>query len=133
MIRRPPRSTRTDTLFPYTTLFRSGLADASAGEVAADAARARELLLVGRTMGGDVEKLLVAQHPAARHIALLGLHFAPGRQRLQPRQVAAVVGARLQALPGFHRLQAVGLRRGEVGPLLLEPGSSEERRGGNEV
>src|SRR3546814_17738804 len=25
MIRRPPRSTRTDTLFPYTTLFRSSL------------------------------------------------------------------------------------------------------------
>src|SRR3546814_6898994 len=24
MIRRPPRSTRTDTLFPYSTLFRSG-------------------------------------------------------------------------------------------------------------
>src|SRR3546814_16645504 len=38
MIRRPPRSTRTDTLFPYTTLFRSdcyleALAD-EAGEVA---------------------------------------------------------------------------------------------------
>src|SRR3546814_5923494 len=29
MIRRPPRSTRTDTLFPYTTLFRS---DAKAGD-----------------------------------------------------------------------------------------------------
>src|SRR3546814_4576133 len=27
MIRRPPRSTRTDTLFPYTTLFRSGGAE----------------------------------------------------------------------------------------------------------
>src|SRR3546814_10819750 len=26
MIRRPPRSTRTDTLFPYTTLFRSNIA-----------------------------------------------------------------------------------------------------------
>src|SRR3546814_9028253 len=26
MIRRPPRSTRTDTLFPYTTLFRSRVA-----------------------------------------------------------------------------------------------------------
>src|SRR3546814_3428611 len=26
MIRRPPRSTRTDTLFPYTTLFRSHFA-----------------------------------------------------------------------------------------------------------
>src|SRR3546814_211661 len=31
MIRRPPRSTRTDTLFPYTTLFRS--LDADAGEL----------------------------------------------------------------------------------------------------
>src|SRR3546814_1011716 len=28
MIRRPPRSTRTDTLFPYTTRFRSGDAEA---------------------------------------------------------------------------------------------------------
>src|SRR3546814_5355333 len=30
MIRRPPRSTRTDTLFPYTTLFRS--VDAASNE-----------------------------------------------------------------------------------------------------
>src|SRR3546814_15793788 len=30
MIRRPPRSTRTDTLFPYTTLFRSFLAESLA-------------------------------------------------------------------------------------------------------
>src|SRR3546814_12809173 len=36
-IRRPPRSTRTDTLFPYTTLFRS----------------TRFGLLVGRPVGGD--------------------------------------------------------------------------------
>src|SRR3546814_6911395 len=49
MIRRPPRSTRTDTLFPYTTLFRSrvrhrtvphrvsvpGLRDAAAARAAA--------------------------------------------------------------------------------------------------
>src|SRR3546814_1406561 len=31
MIRRPPRSTRTDTLFPYTTLFRSARAAARRG------------------------------------------------------------------------------------------------------
>src|SRR3546814_13386429 len=31
MIRRPPRSTRTDTLFPYTTLFRSYYNSASRG------------------------------------------------------------------------------------------------------
>src|SRR3546814_9695896 len=30
MIRRPPRSTRTDTLFPYTTLFRSRAREAEA-------------------------------------------------------------------------------------------------------
>src|SRR3546814_11616458 len=38
MIRRPPRSTRTDTLRPYTPLFRSGraaLADRARGEPAA--------------------------------------------------------------------------------------------------
>src|SRR3546814_13973742 len=36
MIRRPPRSTRTDTLFPYTTLFRSAprrLRDAAVGDI----------------------------------------------------------------------------------------------------
>src|SRR3546814_18285864 len=32
MIRRPPRSTRTDTLFPYTTLFRSWPAPAGKAE-----------------------------------------------------------------------------------------------------
>src|SRR3546814_18158268 len=32
MLRRPPRSTRTDTLFPYTTLFRSGFEKADAAQ-----------------------------------------------------------------------------------------------------
>src|SRR3546814_16866503 len=34
MIRRPPRSTRTDTLFPYTTLFRSAQFPEDAGPLA---------------------------------------------------------------------------------------------------
>src|SRR3546814_13432999 len=33
MIRLPPGSTRTDTLFPYTTLYRSGLADTQIDDV----------------------------------------------------------------------------------------------------
>src|SRR3546814_9113928 len=46
MIRRPPRSTRTDTLFPYTTLFRSVLAvDSPAEAVAHITARAKPLAL----------------------------------------------------------------------------------------
>src|SRR3546814_2279839 len=39
MIRRPPRSTRTDTLFPYTTLFRSSAFEPDGGR------RGREMLL----------------------------------------------------------------------------------------
>src|SRR3546814_5617366 len=48
MIRRPPRSTRTDTLFPYTTLFRSAV-DLDRGEevVARDAVRPRAILEIG--------------------------------------------------------------------------------------
>src|SRR3546814_20403953 len=33
MIRRPPRATRTDTLFPYTTLFRAGQREGYSGRV----------------------------------------------------------------------------------------------------
>src|SRR3546814_17315273 len=46
MIRRPPRSTRTDTLFPYTTLFRS-LSDLTTAASAAD-----EAALVITDLGG---------------------------------------------------------------------------------
>src|SRR3546814_7448270 len=40
MIRRPPRSTRTDTLFPYTTLFRSRLGHAAGSDGGAAGAQA---------------------------------------------------------------------------------------------
>src|SRR3546814_1795474 len=43
MIRRPPRSTRTDTLFPYTTLFRSAfLSDSANSYFGASPPRIRE-------------------------------------------------------------------------------------------
>src|SRR3546814_6026632 len=44
MIRRPPRSTRTDTLFPYTTLFRSPTSPSAAVRPAFLAAAARPLV-----------------------------------------------------------------------------------------
>src|SRR3546814_11086773 len=59
MIRRPPRSTRTDTLFPYTTLFRSGGGDHLAGreiaKVAGDGGRA--------DVEGDAEAVVVEARP----------------------------------------------------------------------
>src|SRR3546814_10350783 len=41
MIRRPPRSTRTDTLFPYTTLFRSVIGAGSSGIASCQVLKAR--------------------------------------------------------------------------------------------
>src|SRR3546814_3754271 len=55
MIRRPPRSTRTDTLFPYTTLFRS---DDAAG-VLGRAGVAGRLVQHQREPGGRVERRAV--------------------------------------------------------------------------
>src|SRR3546814_18481781 len=46
MIRRPPRSTRTDTLFPYTTLFRSGGGKMSHNPVPNDHLRAERRALL---------------------------------------------------------------------------------------
>src|SRR3546814_9415828 len=46
MIRRPPRSTRTDTLFPYTRLFRSG-AEGLTRARHGDGGRRRPLAIVG--------------------------------------------------------------------------------------
>src|SRR3546814_5638049 len=47
MLRRPPRSTPTDTLFPYTALFRSGLADVVV-RAHAQAQHLIELIILGR-------------------------------------------------------------------------------------
>src|SRR3546814_12977666 len=55
MIRRPPRSKRTDTLFPYTTLFRSG---ADAEIAVADGAKA-----LGRAIAQQFCESMVVQEP----------------------------------------------------------------------
>src|SRR3546814_16366884 len=71
MIRRPPRATRTDTLFPYTTLFRSLLRngsrseDISQAQAALDAADAQ--LRAAQT---DLERLRVVA-PRAGHVESL--------------------------------------------------------------
>src|SRR3546814_18086454 len=51
MIRRPPRSTRTDTLFPYTTLFRSNQADAEDFLARTEDTTLPNFLMFSRTLG----------------------------------------------------------------------------------
>src|SRR3546814_3536072 len=85
MIRRPPRSTRTDTLFPYTTLFRSVEAAGAAGARAAGArvvAAVQHHLAAGRLgarLEGLEEHLGVA---GPRELAGLGIeaHHADARR-----------------------------------------------------
>src|SRR3546814_3421192 len=74
MIRRPPRSTRTDTLFPYPTLFRS-LQQAEQGRRKAEATLVSERAAVERRAAriADLEESLKAagsQHDeAARELS----------------------------------------------------------------
>src|SRR3546814_17538166 len=66
MIRRPPRSTRTDTLFPYTTLFRSFVTAAVArGDIeetvlATGILKPSRLVAVGAQVSGRLTALKVA-------------------------------------------------------------------------
>src|SRR3546814_19705539 len=62
MIRRPPRSTRTDTLFPYTTLFRSEVGDQSG-------AFANDMVLAQRVFERDIEA--VDDIPMAARLCVL--------------------------------------------------------------
>src|SRR3546814_4764527 len=73
MIRRPPRSTRTDTLFPYTTLFRSRQSNVEdRGEAAVDHAPAVEKAVVG------VQARVVHDLRPGGVAGFLGRPFDPG-------------------------------------------------------
>src|SRR3546814_6549068 len=78
MIRRPPRSTRTDTLFPYTTLFRSAVRrhrrGARGGRLPALLCRprARRLWRAAAAAGADRR----AQRDFAARARRLSLHLA---------------------------------------------------------
>src|SRR3546814_19496279 len=69
MIRLPPRSTRTDTLFPYTTLFRSGV-------------------LTALDLQQRVERL--EQERYVTVLAPEGVELAPLRQHHLPQRLGAV-------------------------------------------
>src|SRR3546814_9471201 len=63
MIRRPPRSTRTDTLFPYTTLFRSQAAPVRRAIDAADDFREEFAEQIGQH---DTDRIRAPRRQAAR-------------------------------------------------------------------
>src|SRR3546814_14230461 len=71
MIRRPPRSTRTDTLFPYTTLFRSRVDGARTGLAGAGS----------RREGGAAVSAVLADAPHKPSVTVtLTVHGSPAPQ-----------------------------------------------------
>src|SRR3546814_18698118 len=65
MIRRPPRSTRTDTLFPYTTLFRSRVDQQGRGS----AGRSSAMTSPGTRVSHEAAVLIVEDGPLVRAFA----------------------------------------------------------------
>src|SRR3546814_15832005 len=113
MIRRPPRSTRTDTLFPYTTLFRS---DDDGGDRAAERDRDRPRHRPGRA---DLER-------EARHAPA---HAEPREQcreihrRRRPRHGLGAPERRRQLDPdGIGRWHRDSGGRSAEGRPALRPG-----------
>src|SRR3546814_13688781 len=113
MSRRPPRSTRTDTLFPYTTLFRS--LDDRTVRTRHQAAHARQLAdLRLRTtragVGHDVDRV----HRLLRDLLALGVGHHLGADGLHHFLGDAFVGAR----PDVDDL-VVALAGGDQAGLVL--------------
>src|SRR3546814_2401848 len=119
MIRRPPRSTRTDTLFPYTTLFRS---------IGAPSDTDRAWHLRHTVDMGEGASLVLAEHHLAtgahRHLdtATLSLRLAAGARLRHARIHDAADGA-----TSFLRTDAVLAEDAEYRRLDLELGAALSR------
>src|SRR3546814_15404279 len=113
MIRRPPRSTRTDTLFPYTTLFRSAFDDRLHGTPPT------QLFFPGYRPKVAVE---------TRTIVPLVQGIAPRRERVSLSSLVALAGFRRLAPFIYSPIKKV--LEGSAGAMMLP--RSEERRVGKE-
>src|SRR3546814_5731012 len=93
MIRRPPRSTRTDTLFPYTTLFRSLARHALINAHVLAGGGIDEADALGRSKLINRPGTEIAQEDSCdRFTTRQGsdVEKLPGRQRVRMRHFAAV-------------------------------------------
>src|SRR3546814_16837455 len=99
MLRRPPRSTRTDTLFPYTTLFRSTASDVEV-RVERGGGFSQEVRAAGRIGASFLQRYRVLLDPGAGRMVL-----APGRTATAPplKSTSGLLvgseGRRLDGLP----------------------------------
>src|SRR3546814_11206339 len=111
MIRRPPRSTRTDTLFPYTTLFRSRGLGGHHGGIALPDVEATDF----RAGGADPASLPRLEAPAHQPLGLVAPRPFAGQYRddqgkSPPARLpcAEIAIARRVGVPGLEPLHARG-------------------------
>src|SRR3546814_20020319 len=115
MIRRPPRSTRTDTLFPYTTLFRSS--EAQKKKYLPKMARGECIGAIGMTepgAGSDLQGMKTSATPDGDGFVLTGSQtFITNGQHAE----VVVLAAKTQPKPGEHGRasgKARGVQYGEI-------------------
>src|SRR3546814_13291194 len=108
MIRRPPRSTRTDTLFPYTTLFRSG--DVVTADFAPDSAPVRldrdgYCIIRGLVSPNRIDAIASSlDYDFAATPFCIGDFFGERTQRFGRLLTRAPATPQLVILPSIHRL-----------------------------
>src|SRR3546814_3097099 len=109
MIRRPPRSTRTDTLFPYTTLIREVDGEGGAGGEKAGAEKARAEDANGKTARHRDDGEMAARPVNAQHgdasFTLLHLHQRDDGALWHRWQINA--GSRLRSEEHTSELQSL--------------------------
>src|SRR3546814_19370019 len=120
MIRRPPRSTRTDTLFPYTTLFRSllrgfeGVVEGGVADLEARGGRAN--CGAGSDMFARLAELVRCDHwppPTGATSLASGLEACMGAL---PDQIALKLGKRAEDVEHQHPARSGGVDvLGEIG------------------
>src|SRR3546814_12944348 len=99
LIRRPSRSTRTDTLFPYTTLVRSEVSQLGL----ADAEHLGEVGVAGGSPARHVDQRAIAEDDIGRHAACLGEVEAQLLQRVEQRRVGVTQFGRCGGAAGADR------------------------------
>src|SRR3546814_17327293 len=121
MIRLPPRSTLTDTLFPYTTLFRSLIAVLEAEEPRFRGGIARKAVVAVEMVGAEIGEHRDVARKAVRKVDLITRQFeavnAAFRQRLtrQDRQADVAAPQRRPARAFRHVVDDRGDGSGKEG------------------
>src|SRR3546814_7326077 len=117
MIRRPPRSTRTDTLFPYTTLFRSPRRTKRVSKMSVRMALAKLCACAcgGAIIGGGA--VHIAESPRPAHLTKIkSIKHAPKEQAAERIRRTVTTTA---CAPGLVTIAT------QAAPIPLPPRSEE--------